>query len=174
MKSEISQADPNRLAGLFDGDSGCDWSVEDLRKMLWHQLSTPLVLSIPAPALDLDYDQQLLTTLRYGDLLTQPTPSLELLRSAKNFAKGSDGKPACLPAELGTLLYYAPIMAAHVRLGKWITQLSPHEAIQGVEWALSLEWLTPELRLLFQSAKELLQNQPASGAAPIGEGEQSQ
>ena len=135
--------------------------------MLRHQLSTPLVLSLPAIAVESPKGQQLLMTLRYGDLLTQDAPALELLCRAKNFANGSDGQPGALPIGLGTLLYYAAIMAAYVRLGEWITQLSPQEGTRGVEWALSLEWLTPELRSLFQMAKTRLQNHPPYEAASI-------
>lgn len=168
MESEIFQADPQRLAVLINGQVRGNWSHDDLRAMLQHQLATPLLLNINSSPSWSEQDRQLLATIRFGELLTLPTPSLELLRSTKNFAKGSDSREECpLPPELGTLLYYAAIVAAKVRLGQWITELAVDQVLAGVRWAISLVWVTPELMELFEAGEKLLER--SSGQKSVGD-----
>jgi hypothetical protein len=92
---------PEHLSELFqlpDNLQGHDWSAADLSQMLRHQLQTRLAVDLSrVDAGDLDQflhaggGAEPLET--FADLFRHPSPPVELLLRAKNFAKMSDAPP---------------------------------------------------------------------------------
>ena len=54
------------------------------------------------------------------------------------------------PPEVGTLLYYAAIVAARLRHGRRITGMTDEDLRNGIEWAMQLPWLDEATRDLFR------------------------
>jgi hypothetical protein len=124
------------------------WTDQDLAALFLHQLSAPLSHDLRINPADLPPNIR-----SFGDLLSHPTPPLDLLNRAKDFAKRSDSRPdAPLPPELATTLYYATLAAAFVRLNQRISALPPEQLHAGFQWAQSQPWLPPHIHTLFQSA----------------------
>jgi hypothetical protein len=175
--SSLDRSDPRRLASLFQaedeaagGVAACPWGPDDLGEILRHQLAAPILFG-PDPAADRPTGAgpggagkaPVPPLSNFGDLLTHPAPPLELLRLTKEFAKASDTRPQCpLPKEVATALYYAAILAALLRHGQRITELSDRSLRSGAEWGLRQPWLPAQLRPLYQLGLDRL---PAVGNA---------
>ncbi len=150
-----------RLAELLDVSKEAPaWAAADLAEIFDHQLRAPLGFDLerwsqPDPdttALLRHLTQspgQPLET--FGDLFRHPQPPVELLRLTKDFAKTSDSRDdAALPSEIATVLYFAAIVAARVRRGTLISQLSDDAVRQGAEWAARQPWIDGATRALFE------------------------
>jgi hypothetical protein len=167
MASEhsIHHGEPSRLAALLGrAGEGPEWGSDDLASILAHQLRAPLLFDLhrlasargggaagtpPDPWADAAARQ----IHSFGDLLDHPTPPRELLLMTKAFAKPADegGAPA-LPPEVASVLYFAAIAAALLRLGERITTLDDRAIANGLAWTLSRSWVGPELRTLLGAA----------------------
>ena len=96
----------------------------------------------------------------FGDVLTAPNPSAESLEMIRRFAKRfRTGHSEGLPEEIATVLYYAAIAAARVRLGVSISKLTDAAITDGLRWSCHLPWLTESLKQLFGEALEGLRPQ---------------
>jgi hypothetical protein len=154
----------SKLAGAIDVDisPGSRWSQEELGEMLAHQLRTPFRDDLAA--LSADWAKQLdrlavpeERNLSIGHILRSPQPRMELLQLIKDFAKRAiDREVSALPEELGGLLYYASISTAWIRLQTKLHSLNDAALKQGLTWATSQSWITPELRELFESHRNQL------------------
>lgn len=166
MACDLGTRDPQALARLFDIDEQqqSHWKHTELGEILLHQLSAPLLFDLSnvhsadsgtidkIDTLDLDSDQP----TSFGDLFNHPAPSKSLLKLVKEFAKASDQRDNCpLPPEISTVLYYAAILSARLRLGERISTLSEDSLRNGILWALAQPWLGP-LRQLFTDGLKVL------------------
>jgi hypothetical protein len=139
------------------------WRPEELGAIFRHQMSAPILVDLggfdPATAarLKMISNAQNLLLKSFLDLLFHPSPPIELLTMAKDFAKGNMEHPdSALPNEVAAALYYASIAAAYVRLDRRITQLGDAELKRGLEWAKGQPWLEPQIARLFEEALQKL------------------
>jgi hypothetical protein len=160
--------DPQFLAQLISlaGNRKATWLPQDLGAMWRHQLRAPLELDLAETVPDARDTVVRLSSsgqppLRtFGDLLRHPSPPLDLLRFAKDFAKikRSDAD-AGFPREIATALYYAVIAAALLRLGRRLTELEPDALRDGLNWTVRLAWLDDESRSMLE---EILRETPTA------------
>jgi hypothetical protein len=128
------------------------WGPQELKEMLRHQLSAPLQLSLGTLSAEVSHqikESQLERLLTLEQLLHDPSPSIELLKLVKRFAKlCRRDRENSLPSEIVMLLYYASIAAAMVRLDQAISDLGPASLKRGMGWLATQEWLSDDLRTL--------------------------
>jgi hypothetical protein len=149
------------LMGLTDETAG-QWKPEELAEILRHQLEAQLLFDLREvdatsgkTAIEREVDAGALHS--FGDLFRHPKPPVELLRLTKEFAKSSDMRPASpLPSAVATLLYYAAVVAARIRCGERISQLTDDDLRQGVNWALEQAWIDSVMRKLFEEGRTFL------------------
>jgi hypothetical protein len=159
----VYRAQTEKLAQLLEAEADAPtvyWGA-DLAAVLKHQLAAPLAQELSSPLSSVDGVSAPLSHLdpslaSFGDLLHHPNPPIELLKLAKAFAKSCRANAELLPAEVSTLIYYAVIMVARVRLGQTITALSDDGLKQGLAWGIEQPWVD-------QKTKDLL----AEGAAAL-------
>jgi hypothetical protein len=158
MAIDLESQDPRALARLLNIDERRQgrWTVDELGQVLVHQLSAPLLFdlaSITSTCPDLTLAKDLGgQPASFGELFRHPQPPIELLQLVKEFAKTSDQRENCpLPSEVSTVLYYAAILSARLRLNEHISTLSPELLRDGIRWALNQPWLGP-IRELFVEA----------------------
>ena len=143
------------LAGLiaFDEDGRALWPSADLEVSLRQHLRCPLsTLATRVDPLGLNVataGAELTGTL--GDLLLRDrTPSLDLLRALKDFAKREvTSSRASVPPDIALLLYYGSIIVARLRRGERISRLSDDDLRRGLNWAARQLWLDAHTRDLF-------------------------
>jgi hypothetical protein len=152
----IAGAPPERLAGLLLSPARMTadaliWTNADLASILRHQLASPLTCDLGRVA-----PEAVLTSLlssvpgplsSFADLLAHPAPPLEMLRLAKDFAKGADASvDAPLPEPVASLLYYAAIAGAMLRHSARISSLDAASLRRAVEWTRRQVWVDEQLR----------------------------
>jgi len=163
-KYPIQHGDPSCLADLLGraSDDAPRWLGDDLADIISHQLRAPLLFDLhriqpEAPTADPLGRPGGPEIHTLGELFTHTCPPLELLRLTKNFAKTCDLTPDfALPSEVASVLYFAAIAAALVRLGERITALDDRGIADGINWALSQSWIDSTLRSLFELAIDRL------------------
>lgn len=145
---DLSQTHPSRLSALMGLDSEESlWSESDLAAILRHLLETPLSAQTADP-----HHRQ-----TFGQLLASRRPSIEHLRIVKEFAKSARKDPNLgLPSPVATVIYYATLISARLRCKQAISQLSDTELRDGIDWALSLNWLPDPVTHLLRAGKEKL------------------
>ncbi len=145
---DLSKTSPSQLALLMGLDETQSlWSEDDNVAIIHHLLDSP----IP------DISNSSTTTLTFGRLLAAHHPDVEHLRHVKEFAKSCRTNPQSeLPQDIATVVYYAAIAAARLRCGHAISQLSVVELRDGINWALTRDWLPDPLKQLFQAATRKL------------------
>ena len=159
----IRESDPGRLSRMLDFDSlDCLWQPADLQAILRHQLSAPIQSDLAGSDEEgrTAFDSGGLATTRhatFGDLLRDPAPPLKLLEMLKAFAKANMLHPeSSLPREIATVLYYAAICAALVRLGRRLSALPAASLRQGITLALDWDWVDPITRELLEDGRRRL------------------
>ena len=162
MDSRLIQAAPtDKLAKLFDCDPDSDaitvYDGTDLARILQHQLAAPLELELTSGLCgdkpgSTFFQKPISSEFKtFADLFTSSTPSLDLLKRAKDFAKGCRARADLLPPEVSTLLYYAAIVSARTRLNHSITEMDDFALKKGLEWAIGQTWLDSAMRTLFNA-----------------------
>ncbi len=143
---DLTQTHPSRLSALMGLDAQQSlWSEADLAAILRHLLETPISSQTGQPG----------HRQTFGQLLASRKPSLEHLRTVKEFAKSARRNPDVgLPTDVATVIYYATLIAARLRCKQAISQLSDTELRDGIDWTLSRTWLPDPLTHLFRIAKE--------------------
>jgi hypothetical protein len=137
---------PERLADLLDVDRPARWSPEDAAAALRHQLAAPLLAELSrVPAMEMTRLEPLAgPRMTFLDLLTASHPAPELLEAVKLWARHErnslDSPLAGAPA---TVLYYAAIAAARVRLHRQLTSLPDADLRTGCAWALAQPGAAP-------------------------------
>ena len=148
------------------------WSSEDLAAMLRHQLSLPLLDGVGklSPQDTARHRcRKLEAGMTLGELFADPAPPLRLLSLVKQFAKEGrkgvrnrlperpegccaqtvpDPFSASLPGDLCLVLYYSAIVAARLRCGQRISELSHAALCRGLKWAVEQEWVGEPLGAL--------------------------
>jgi hypothetical protein len=148
-----------------------DWSSEELRQIVRHQLTAPLSMSLGTLSGEVAHrlresrePMSSMTTL--AELLRQARPPLELLRLIKRFAKTCrSDRYNSLPAELVMLLYYASISAALVRLGQPISDLPPASLRRGMTWLSDQSWVEEEVKSLLRDGLRYVDTHCTASAA---------
>jgi hypothetical protein len=154
--SDSTHLSLRRLADLLDIDEHSPrlWRDADLSQVLAHQLQTPLEedlegLAKPIPRAASARGR----SPTFGELFQVNRPALELLEMTKDFAKQQMAQQTIgLPTEVASVLYYASIAAALVRLSKRITTLDDGALRTGLEWVCDAPWVDAQVRDLCRSA----------------------
>lgn len=140
------------LTELFrlEEDAGELWRSDEAADILMHQLQAPLAADLAGVNLD-EHE----TGLTFGQLLAASDPSVELLRRVKEFAKSSGANSdRLLPREVAALLYIAAIAVARGRCGESISEQSDEAVRQKLQWAVSQDWISVELRAVLAEVAE--------------------
>ncbi|HWD19316.1 MAG TPA: hypothetical protein VHB20_08545 [Verrucomicrobiae bacterium] len=139
------------------------WRPEEIAAVFHHQMAAPILVDLagfdPATARRLPRlaEAQALVLKSFADLFRHPLPPLELLELTKQFAKANMDHPeSVLPGEVASVLYYASIASALVRLGRRISRLADADLRRGFRWALERPWLDSETRALMEQAMQKL------------------
>jgi hypothetical protein len=172
----LSRSAPKSLAAFMaqGGERARLWRPDELGAIFRHQLSAPILVDLggldsgAAARLKVLSEAQNLLLKSFSDLLLHPTPPIELLRLAKDFAKANMDHPdGSLPNEVSAVLYYACIAAALTRLGERISQLKDAELELGLRWAREQPWVDTNIRqLLVQALDHLSGASQGSSATP--------
>jgi hypothetical protein len=145
----------HQLSRLLTPEIPSHWSDADLAAMLAHQLSAPLAETLlAANLLDPSAARQLTADIgpQIRHALTHPHPPRELLHALKLLGKSPPDPADPALAQISRLLYFAAIAAARVRLQVSLSALPDSDLRAATLWALSLPWLSPDLRPLFQAS----------------------
>ena len=147
-QDDLDRSDPARLAEALSIHPATADNISDqeLGAILEHQLATPLEIDLG----EIPKSQNAPRTL--GELLAGPSiPPLELLERVKSFAKFCKSTPdGPLPAEVGSVLYFATIVRAQLVHGTRISALSDANLADGFRWSLQQPWITHGLRELLE------------------------
>jgi hypothetical protein len=157
--SDVTANDSNllSLSRLFqiDGCRDSAWNLDDMPGLLQHLLHLPLAdamagLDPTAICGAQAHGAVLPSTL--AELFAHPDPPLALLESVKVWSRrATRDDQAILPIDVVSLLYFASIAAAKVRLGQWISKLDPSLFRQGIEMLRSEPWVGEPFQSLFQA-----------------------
>lgn len=138
---------------------GPSWRPEELGAILRHQLAAPIEFDLGAVPRGAARRIRSAATAKnllvrsFSDLLLHPRPPIELLRLTKDFAKANRHQPdSPIPAEIATLLYFASVAAALVRLRERITELDDAALAAGFAWCREQPWMEAGLGALFNDA----------------------
>jgi len=151
-----------QLSRMLDLDATSEtgnWSPEEFSAIFEHQLAAPLESELA------EIDPQMFARLgawrrqsehplrSFSDLFTHPYPPVELLDTARRFAKrarsSADGR---LPDDVATVLYFACIAVGMTRCNQRITRLDDAALRAGFRWALEQPWLTASVRRVLEEA----------------------
>lgn len=164
-ESFLPDSSPEQMARMLrvSDSSRAEWRPDELGAVLRHQLSAPV--GVDLGAMQVGMARKLQTTAAaqglllnsFAELLLHPAPPLELLTLAKDFAKANRSHPdSALPSEIATVLYFATLAAALVRLHCRISRLKDAELMAGFDWCRRQQWLDERLRALLQQAAQVL------------------
>ncbi len=157
---DLFKSDPRLLAPLLSLDRvHRHWDAAELGMILGHQLRTPLAdeLARLEPSA-----RNALAALSgpngintFADLLRHSAPPLGALVLTKDFSKACTSDPESpLPREIATVLYYASIASALLRLGRRISGLNDQGLRQGFDWVARQPWVDADLRDLCEHASQ--------------------
>jgi len=168
--ASVHHAQPEFVSALFEiSQVEPQWTAEDMRDLLAHQLQMPLVnLTLVAPVgqaataktrgasgaslgvAECFANQQPATL---ADLFADPQPPIEILEAAKSFSRQQTRRSAeGLPTDISSAVYFASIAAAQVRLGQSITKSDELVLEQGYRSLVGRPWLDNGLRELLTQA----------------------
>jgi hypothetical protein len=160
------------LAALLNSGSATSrlWRPQELSAIFQHQLTAPVLVDLgrfdvgTAARLKGLTDSQGLLLKSFSELFHHPTPPIELLVLAKDFAKANMNHPeSALPHEIATAIYYLSIAAAWVRLGERISKLPDAELRRGFSWVCAQDWIDPETKAFVINAGERLSSLERGG-----------
>lgn len=159
--SSVHKSRPKALAALLAAreERARLWNPDELAAVYRHQMTAPVAVDLSgfdaarAAQLKNLSEAQGLLLKSFGDLFRHPNPPLELLQVTKEFAKlNLDHPESILPNEIATVLYYASIAAAFVRLDAKISQLKDADVRRGLSWVKAQAWVDAETRALMDQA----------------------
>jgi hypothetical protein len=146
------------------------WRPDELAAVFRHQMSVPMLVDLGTLDLRANAKLRIMSEARglllksFADLFQHPTPPIELLELVKDFAKANlDHPESGLPTEIASVLYYASISAALVRLDRRISKLPDAELAPGLRWAGQQPWLDDNTKSLFAAALEKVSGPPKGG-----------
>jgi len=137
------------------------WRPEELAAIFRHQISTPMLVDLggfdprTAAQLKVVSEAQGLLLKSFDDLFHHPTPPVELLNVAKDFAKANlDHPESGLPGEIASALYYTSIASALVHLDARISTLPDADLRRGLAWTREQPWLDEKTKELLTRAMD--------------------
>jgi hypothetical protein len=143
--------------------SGPLWRADELAALFRHQMSAPMLMDLgsfdarTADQLKTLAGAQGLLLSSFADLFNHSTPPVQLLQLVKDFAKANMDHPESgLPREIATVLYYASIAAALLRLDTRISQLPDADLRRGFSWTQEQKWLDEKTKALVADALKKL------------------
>ncbi len=162
MTPNLTNTQPAVLGSILARDPFTEtWSDAELGAIYEHQLGAPLAfdlsnLSPDAQTSAIVSRQSSAAPLEtFADLLNHPHPPLELLQYVKEFSKASQSSPDHpLPGDVATVLYFATILIARLRLRQQISQVDNAALDKALHWCLARPWLDAATRSLFQQGLE--------------------
>jgi hypothetical protein len=135
------------------------WTDAELADVFRHQMTAPLKFDLKFLAgvdeqnVAAMAEQAIPPAVTFADLLGHAAPPLELLRLVKEFAKVAALNPShAIPKPVATMLYYAAIAAALVRLGQRLTDLKDDDLRAGLQWGAQQRWADDATRQLVADA----------------------
>jgi hypothetical protein len=136
------------------------WSANDLRAILDHQLGTRLDCDLPEAASDRDCigkgtggpHSGSCRCLTFRDLLRCAAPSSELLKLAKEFAKKSVHVECTLPPDVARYFYVLSALRARTHGIAGVSTLSNASIAREASRCLTFAWLSDEARELLRSS----------------------
>ena len=167
-----TKTDPPHLSAMLDlrDVHVHEWSPQELKEMLRHQLAAPLQLSLGALSAEVTHQAKEAAVdplLTLDQLLSDVHPPVELLKLVKRFAKMCmRDRENPLPSEIVMLLYYASIAASLIRLDHPISELAPASLGRGLTWLSTQEWVTDDLRTLLQRGLEHVRGKSQEQGSP--------
>ena len=153
----VFRSDATHLSGLASlaADSPGGWQPNELGEVWRYQLDAPLEFDLTEQlqAARTTYAAVSSTTQNppktFRELLAHPHPALDLLQTAKDFAKKqSQGSETTVPREIALALYFAIISVALIGWHQRITSLPDTKLRQGIKWAIAQPWLDAATRTL--------------------------
>ncbi|HUC83601.1 MAG TPA: hypothetical protein VL970_00300 [Candidatus Acidoferrales bacterium] len=171
--ASLAKSRAKELSALMatSDESGALWRADELAALFRHQMSAPMLMDLgsfdprTAERLKTLASAQGLLLSSFSDLFNHSTPPLQLLQLVKDFAKANMDHPESgLPSEIATVLYYASIASALLRLDARISQLPDADLVRGLRWAQEQSWLDDKTRALLATALNKLS--PQGGAKP--------
>jgi hypothetical protein len=159
----VFKSGAKRLAALMEtgAEQARLWGPDELAAIFRHQMSAPVLVDLggfdPGTAVRLKTlsEAQGLLLKSFSDLFHHPSPPIALLKLTKEFAKANMDHPESgLPTEIVSVLYYASIAAALVRLDARISRLKEADLRRGLLWAKDQAWIDEETKALLLKALE--------------------
>ncbi len=171
LHEDVLRSSPQRLARLIEitETNKAEWQPEDLEAIFRHQLMSPLeVPSSESSTSSVDsvtiHAREKNRPKTFFDLFHHPSPPIQLLEGAKNFAKANWEHPeSFLPHDVALALYYTSIATALVRFRKRITRLADTQLKAGFTWALDQAWVSESTRILFEEGLRILDEPALAG-----------
>jgi hypothetical protein len=147
-EDHIFKSSPIKLAKFLQASESLadNWHEDEYQSILEHQLNVPLC------ALPLS----LRSTVILRKAFTEGSP-LTTLQVCKEWAKTNlHIVEPTLPPSISIVIYYAAICAAQLQHHAQITTITADTLHLGLDWCLSREWLSPDIRKLFNTALQNL------------------
>ena len=162
LRENIQNTSPKLLGEIMSAPETRDtWVAQDLAAMVRHQLEAPLLVDLEAA---FPGEGQRVAALaatvqppvvKFGDLLTHPSPPVELLRLVKDMAKSAEDSPVHpLPREVASYFYLVSILAAQHRAGVRISTLPDERVREGLRWLQTQPWLDGAARKILDSLQD--------------------
>ena len=158
-----SSNDRSEFAPLLTRELGRagDWSESDISDIFHHQMKVPLSVELSnldpecSARLRAYADDRSLVIKSLSDLLTHPTPPVELLQMIKDFAKANRTQTEeGLPGPVASSIYYLAIASAWVALGRRITTMADEGVVKGLRWTAKRPWIGPAYLGILEQAAE--------------------
>lgn len=165
-----------RLERMLDLDAPAQsdtWLREEYSAILEHQLAASLETELVG--IDSQIESKLEAWRRltkhplkqFSDLLAHPQPPMELLNTAKRFAKRAKASAdGFLPDEVATVLYFVFIAAGMVRGGAQISRMEREKLQRGLMWAAGQDWVAPPIKSVVEEAVMSLGSKKPEGPTP--------
>lgn len=163
------------MMALGGGTQGNLWKPEELTAILRHQLDAPLAFDLgslqPGMAervgsLSRDQEPPIHT---FRELFHHPRPPVELLRLAKDFAKGLAGRSeAPVPDPIADVLYTLSIVVAITRCACHISELRNEELRRRIDWAAQQPWVDEPTRDVLRQGHDAIEV-PAAESVPAAD-----
>ncbi len=155
------------IADMLDTDCSSRkiWNKEELQAIFRHQLSVSVEFDLVkydkgiAGRIATVTDSNKLLIKSLNDLFFHPSPPIELLVMAKQFAKALAIHPdSPLPKEIADVLYFESIAVALLKCKTKITRLEDKALCAGMQWAISQTWIDEKTRVIFRDCLKFLES----------------
>jgi hypothetical protein len=142
-----------------------NWFASELGEILQHQLRAPLEFGFDSQAdpgasrvpCSSDSGTAAIGVRTFRDLLSDPTPPVDLLQLTRQFAQTHLDHPGeALPPEIARLLFHGSVLVAWAAGLDSGGETSEAELLVGVDWVLEQPWVDGETRDLFRTNRHRL------------------